>query len=544
MINRSYKETKCYQKLENNYQKALDSLIDFYGKKLNQGCPIGEILYTSHDFDKHCCNLYKIISDIFFANDMALSQKELYILDLAVLFHDISMATNIRWDRRKHSKESADYVKEESKKIGTILQSEKGKTLTVNDLNALQHIITAHSDIKDGTVSANENGVKNPNLLSNMPGNINGKLLAAILRLADELDVTSDRLGEQDFVEQLDENDEKQNESIKHWKVLNYFSAVKNDSENSTKLLLVCDDNYITDHLDDVSNIISDIKFVVKKITQELIELNKGVFHKRENAKLNFHIKEIEVETKIKEIENELSNPLFFFNNTNNITIKSDRDKDSIQTQNENTESPNIISHSLSAKLKEYIETKKLLKCGHYLLNNTFCSRDWIDTNDIIETSEICDKCISEFMKHCRTNFEFYSDCFIIGLDLEGAILASLLAMNLGIPFQYVIPAKSENTNSNHDIIKTLPTNKKIIIVTDAVCTYETIKSVVEKYKLSNRLVAIYTLLYRYPQMEEKDEELFNKTYCLNSDFPMEVSRKSNCKYYKSGTCMALNKGS
>lgn len=543
-MNKLYKKTKCYEKLDKEYQESLDLLIEFYGKLLNKGCPIGDILYTSHDFDKHCCNLYKIISDIFFANDMALSQKELYILDLAVLFHDISMATNIRWDRKKHSKESADYIKKEFQKTGTVLHNERGKMLTVNDLNAIQDIITAHSDVKDGTVSDDKNGVKNPNLSSNMPGGINGKLLAAILRLADELDVTSDRLGKQDFMEQLDENDEKQNESIKHWKNLNYFSAVKNDSEDSTKLLLVCDDNYITDHLDDASNIISNIKSIVKKITQELDELNKEVFNKRENAKLNFHIKDIEVETKVKEVANELNDPLFFFNNTNNIEVKSKNDTDDIFTENENAESPEIISHNLSVNLKEYIEAKKLLKCGHYLLNNTFCARDWIDTNDIIETSEICDKCIREFMNHCRANFEFYSDCIIIGLDLEGAILASLLAMNLGMSFQYVIPAKSENTNSDHDIIKTLPADKKIIIVTDAVCTYETIKSVVEKYELANRLVAIYTLLYRHPQLEEKDENLFSKTYCLNSDFPMEVSRKSKCKYYNSGTCMALNKGS
>lgn len=540
MINNSYQQTACYLNLDETQKKSLDRLVDHYGEILNQGCPIGNTLFTSHDFNTHCCDIYKIISKIIFCDNVTISKKELYILDLAVLFHDISMSIKLDWNRKCHSKESAEYVKKEYKNTSSLLHSESTKTLTVNDVNALQHIITAHSDIKDGSVSDDKNGVGNPNLSSDMPGGINGKLLAAILRLADELDITTDRLGSLVYAEQLSDNDESQAESKKHWKCLHYFSDVINDSEDLTRILLICDDIYITDNLDDISNIVADMKKIIAKITQELNKLNKEVFIRKENAKLNFRAQKVAIRTTIPEIENELKDPFLLFRYGTEITLESNNTDTSLSNK-EN--SPEVISQNLSNTIKEYIETKNLLNCGHYILNDVFCSRDWIDTNDIIETNEICDKCIKEFMNHCINNFDDYSNCIILGLDLEGAILASLLAMNLGIPFQYVIPAKSENTNSLHDIVNSLPPEKKIIIVTDAVCTYETIKSAVEKYKLSDRLIAIYTLLYRHPSLKNiTDKALFKKTYCLNSDFPMEISRIANCKYYKNGNCIALNK--
>lgn len=53
---------------------------------------IGDSAFTLHDFDHHCFDIYKIISEVLFDEELVysekygLSERELYIMNLAVLF--------------------------------------------------------------------------------------------------------------------------------------------------------------------------------------------------------------------------------------------------------------------------------------------------------------------------------------------------------------------------------------------------------------------------------------------------------------------------
>ena len=545
-IKQSYQEYKCYKLMKEVHKSAFDKLAIHYGQILNKGCPIGDTLYTAHDFDKHCNNIYKIISDIILLNynEKMFSSKELFILNLSVLFHDISMSINPHWDRKKHSKQSADYVKSEEENTSSVLNSEKDNDLTHNDIKAIREIIKAHSDIKDGSVLKEENGIMNPELTFKMSGDINGKALAAILRLADELDVTSDRLGNKVFANQLSTENDEERISIKHWRRLNYFKMVSYDKNDTSCLELHCDDEYLYDNSDDIQNIISDIVEIKNKIEIELTTLSTEVFNKEENAKIGFRFNKIKIITKNKEVQCALD-PISNFNNkVETISIKNNE----YESSNENMDTvipknstPEILSQKVNEVLRKHIMDNNLLEGGHYKLNKKYCSRDWIDTNEIIETNEICRICIEEFASHCGKK-GYDKNSIIIGLDLEGSIIASLLAMRTNLPFQFVIPAKSKDRNSVNDIEHELPSGKNIIIVTDAVCTYDTICTTIDRYNLGGRVVAIYSLLYRESAIKDtKEIESLKKiTYCINKDFSMEVIKRDECKY-KGSKCIAKN---
>lgn len=535
--------------MSKEHKESFDRLAVHYGELLNRGCPIGDVLYTAHDFDKHCNDIFRIISKIILlhADSNMFTSKELYILHLSVLFHDISMAVNKNWSRDKHSKESADYVKKEENTPSSPLAQEKlHNNLTHNDISAIRKIITAHSDIKDGSVEDEKNGIKNPELTFKMSGDINGKAIAAILRLADEFDITSDRLGSEMFANQLSADDEKERISIKHWKRLHYFSMIDYTESDLSQIEIFCDDEYIDANNDDISNIVCDIAEIRSKILKELLTALTLVFNKPENSKIGFRSDKIKIITTNDIINREIdiiSDPISSFSNSTGEILIGNSEPNSITQTNEIPssvcEDAEILNEQTSNLLKQYIENKNLLDGGHYKINSTYCSRDWIDTNEIIETEKICDVCIENFADHCAKN-KFNENSIIIGLDLEGSILASLLAMKLNLPFQYVIPAKSENKNSTNDIEQALPENKNIIIVTDAVCTYDTIYTTIDKYNLHKRVIAIYTLLYRESKLKNSISNKLKKiTFCINKDFPMEIIKREDCKYKK---CIAKNK--
>ncbi len=549
MIKKDYTQYQCYILMEKEHQESFDRLAEHYGELLNRGCPIGEVLYTAHDFDKHCNDIFRIISEIILlhADSNMFTSKELYVLHLSVLFHDISMAVNKNWNRNTHSKESADYVKDEENNQSSPLAQEKQRNnITHNDISVIRKIITAHSDIKDGSVEDEKNGIKNPELLFRMSGGINGKAIAAILRLADEFDITSDRLGTELFADQLSVENEKERISIKHWKRLHYFSMMDYTENDLSQIEIYCDDEYINLNNDDISNIVCEIMEVRSKILKELTTALNLVFNKPENSKIGFRSDKIKIVSGNEIVNREINSmldPISSFNNLKELsTIINAEDKAIVKTElieSMEYEYPDVLHEHTSNILKEYIENKNLLDGGHYKINSKYCSRDWIDTNEIIETEKICDICIEKFAEHC-TKKSFNENAIIIGLDLEGSILAALLAMKLNLPFQYVIPAKSEDKNSTNDIEQVLPKDKNIIVVTDVICTYDTVSTTIDKYELSDRVVAIYTLLYRGLKLKKSNENSLEKiTFCINKEFPIEVIESKDCNYSK---CIAKNK--
>lgn len=596
MVSLEYKNFACIKNL-GKYQESFYKLVDSYGIELNSRIVLEESVYTPHDFDCHCTDIYKVISEVLLDSKRAysggLSDKELYILDLAVLFHDISMSRDVLAERKSHSKMSAEYVQNLYNNKESLLYKES--QLNTNEIKALKAIIMAHSDVKDGSVDLEIRGLKDPNLTDNMParsGVIRGKLLAGILRLADELDITSERLGNTNVEEnlkiarakcanmemqissgegeQLREKYEKYKkyvESLAHWENLHLFSQVFRENQDD-KVYLVTDDEHLQQLLDEGNTpavLARRILKVYEKIEKEWKEIKKIVVDdspQKLDIKSFFPVSTIEIKCSVRSILQELDKQL---NNVKNVkaaiepegTIESTRGflKEKIQREDESIcdkgEHIQLIG-DLSNKLTQEIKRRHLLKVGHFLLDDICCARDWIDIKEIVETKVIADKVIGCFIDHIRSTCDLKKKSLIVGLDLEGALLASRVAMGLKKPFSYIIPVKEHANVSSKESEISIKDYDNIILVTDAIVTFDTIKNALQEImkendlteeKLMEKVTHIYTVFYRKNSLLNLGgiEELEKRSFCLNMDFPVELYKKEECHYIKEGQCLALN---
>ena len=136
---------------------------------------------------------------------------------------------------------------------------------------------------------------------------------------------------------------------------------------------------------------------------------------------------------------------------------------------------------------------------------------------------------------------------WIYGLDMEGAIIASRVAMALQKPFSYLIPAKEIRNNADKDVEVLTEKYEKYIIITDVIVTFETVEKVYKSIKNSSNnyrnLLQIYTIFYRRPVSDKipRNKFLLNKTTCVNSEFTAELFKKSKCPY-KNEQCFGLNR--
>lgn len=302
-----YKSIPCIKKMGKGYQDIFDEMVKAYAEKLSSRIILSNSVFTLHDFDHHCFNIYKIISYVLFneelvyKEDYGLSQRELLILNLAVLFHDIGMSEVLGVARENHSVKSAEFIQREYDDANRPLRNKTD--LTISEIKALKAIVVAHSNIKDGSVSAQENGLYSHHLKEYPAKNgtkIRTKFLAGVLRLADELDVSSERLGTGEIEQQIEEGERKFErlkkeavtegqkrevrewegyiESHKHWKKLHLISNVQRNEDGETIELCV-DDEYIERSLDEgnteksLSRDLVEIYLEVEKKLQEAIKL-------------------------------------------------------------------------------------------------------------------------------------------------------------------------------------------------------------------------------------------------------------------------------
>ncbi len=540
-----YKDTDFYNSMSQNNKASFDRLVDVYGEKLNSGNKMSTTLFTSHNFNNHCNNIIKIIDKIILNRKEFLTDKEKYLLFISILFHDISMAVNIECDRKIHSVQSADYLKEEFKNTSSSLYLERDKNnLSQNDIIAISKIIIAHSDVKDGKVKDNENGIFNKDLCYNN-GDVKVKLLAAILRLADEMDITTDRLGSEEFAVQLSEDDDQQFISKQHWRNLHFFSNLQIDSEDISTLCLYCDDEYIRQYNDDITNIGYNIGKVKEKLDNEIALLNREVFGKKTNLNFGFTIKQTTVITKISELNTilyEKDNYSLFSMVSKGIGSYIDNNEVPDKNKTNKNKYPKNLDEGLYGKLNEFIKNNRLFSGGHYLITETYCATDWIDSNEIIETKRIINQCIKVFAQDIFKN-SYDNDSIILGLDFSGSMIAAQLAYNTNMPFQYIISSKSKSEHAQEDINSNLPIDKNIILVTDVIATYSTIMSVITDLGIKERIKCIYTILYRSPniQLDSIVSEYEKITYCISDSFPINIINREKCCYNENG-CIAINK--
>lgn len=330
-----YENIMCISKMESYYLEMFNKMVEEYSPKLSDRIILSDSIFTLHDFEHHCFDIYKIISYVLFDENLVyqpnygLTQRELFLLNLSVLFHDIGMSQVLNVDRENHSLKSAEYIQSEYD-MGKALRTKTN--LTKNEIKALKAIIIAHSDVKDGTVSIQENGLNSPKLInyqSKDGTHIRTKFLAGVLRMADELDVSSERLGSGELERQIEECKEKyekikkstninngkqkllqlekQLESLEHWKKLHLITSIQRNNDGET-IELYLDDEYIERKIDDgntyksLTRNIVDIYLSIEKRLNEAIKLS---FNGNKFSKY-VSVKRLQIITNIQKLENEI----------------------------------------------------------------------------------------------------------------------------------------------------------------------------------------------------------------------------------------------
>lgn len=583
-INEEYKRIECIEKMENQYKDAFFEIVSNYAPELPSTLCLDGSVYTLHDFNNHCINIYKIISEIILYSPKAygedgISSKELYILNLAVLFHDIGMSANLDAGRENHSRKSSEYIEEEYCQKGSILRKKSG--LNANEIRALRLIVMAHSDLKDPKIGPADNGLNNPQLTNDIPaqayGVIRAQFLASILRLADELDVTVERLGNNDTEFKLQDIGRKKDElerqldncedeklkkdfqedlkkidtyiiSQKHWNRLHLFSNLFKKKEDSESVFIRINDDYIEQRCergDTYDHLVDEMLEVLLKINKELQNgLLTKVKESNDKRTLQSMIS-IEKVTLVSNIEaiNELIAKKLNCDSVKENNTKEEKDGEEGEQRKKHI---HVLNEEYAEELSKIINRRHLLKVGHFLLDDTYCARDWIDTKEIIETSAIMDKVIENITKDINTKYNNRSDYLIVGLDFEGAILAARVAMALQIPFSYLIPAREIENNADKDIEIVMEKYEKFIFISDAIVTFETIKKVISSIGLEDKyekIMRIYTIFYRESNMVDKkgNDDLIEKTSCISNRFDVELFEKKNC-HYKEQKCLGINR--
>ena len=573
-VKEEYKNLACYKEMDEANQESFDSLAKCYGSMLNQGPAQTITVYTSHDFDRHCFDLYRIISMYLLREEgiQQLSKEELYLLNLSVLLHDISMCrggydkdTNTLFNRDIHALQSAQWIRHEFDQGNTPLYQ---SGLTADQVEIICDICKAHSTLKDRDAPT---GLSDPELKykkDGKTGEIRVKALAGILRIADELDATRHRLANADEMDRLLTADDgrseiqefirENKESRKHFRRLLLVRKLERCEDNTTQLALRIDMGQANKRelAGDVENLVDDLLNIQKKIQGELDVLWSEVISKEaagagrlitvktvvwteKDEQYIQSLRSMEVAAPPVDIRPIQEEPPRVSDST-----KGEVSHISLPDEASNTGmSIDLLDPELSPKIGKCVMEQHLLHVGHFKLNLAYCARDWIDTEGLIDDSELVADIIRTFSDHIYTAYRA-EEFTLVGLDLLGARLAAQIGFILQKPFTYVIPAHQYEEADSHEVdIPDILTGHKVVLITDSIITGLTIADIIRKNEWEAQTLAVYTVFYRKPKtkQEVKPVDFSLKVYALNVDFPAEIALAHECPYGDKKFCQSVN---
>lgn len=571
-IKEEYKALTCYTKMDEPHRRSFDALARYYGRILNRGPAQTVTVYTSHDFDRHCFNLYRIISMYLLREEgiQQLNPEELYLLNLSVLLHDISMCEGgyengkkTAFNRAIHAIQSAEWIQHEFDQ-GDKPLSEYG--LTAEQVEIICDICRAHSSVEDWKETT---GLFAPELSYKKDGHtgkIRVKALAGIVRIADELDVARNRLKRADEMDRLltaadDDRAEvqmfiRENEnSRKHFRRLLLIRSLERCEENTTQIALKLDMGQVEKRrmAGDAENLVDDLDAIKRKIQGELDTLWTEVISKEAAGAGRLIMVQRVVWTEEDERYIKSLGPAEAPDAPVDIhPVQKETPQALDATEGAVGEMPpaegvgtdvELLDVGLSQKIGKCVKERQLLHVGHYRLNTTYCARDWIDTERLIEDPQLAADIYGMFSDHIWTvhRTEKFT---IVGLDLLGAKVAAQVGVNLHKPFTYVIPAHQYAEADSHEVdIPAIPEEHKVVLVTDSIITGLTATDVIQKNRWEGRVLAVYTVFYRRPKTERGNERTHIPCTirALNTDFPAEIVSASRCPYGDISLCQAGN---
>lgn len=507
-------EYECINYMQNSiYFDKWKTMREIYKGKLDQGAVKSEIKYTTHNYTTHCVNIYKVLSEVVVDFSKTPSQRTIFLLNIAVLLHDIIMADDTA-KRETHSKDGRTYILAQinshiSNTINSILDSSEAKIIA--DAIYGHGNITLNDDKINTLEELQVQAQKRPTSDNKLACQI-----AAALRLADELDTTSKRINRPLEDYHFDDKDENDVISKLHHKKLELIESVFINPLKNDQIMIGINEFYFETNpfKDDDGELLIEVK---EKITKELESIHEHITSKINNCFYHsFHSVDVE---------------------TNNTDLK-------LYLKDPKKKNKNVLisDNEISNYLENYIKKKKLLRTGNYKINSKICTHEWIDIAELLEDEEVIKRIVSKFYEKSKEIIEEKGteNVIIIGAGLEGLKIGTLLAYGLGCLYTYYIPGYMEK--SQHDISIDCK-NKSIIIVTDAIVTGETIDDIITGCSIEpNNVKKILSIFGREISKSRKKWKYEKISAYLNASFQLDVISQDDCQIRQAyGKCVCID---
>ena len=225
-----------------SFKNKFANLVNFAAPILDRGPALSTIGFTPHDFSHHVKDIYSLLDKML---PKAFYEKyntgeNIFILLTGALFHDIGMTKE--WSeevRKQHSKIGREEFLEpfEKNKVDSVIK----QNVDARYSEYIGDIIYAHSDIKldDGSKIETFREIfdKYENISYETRGEheeINVPFLAALVRLADELDITYERIENIDYL-----RTNNLPSSLQHFRLCELFKDIQLGKHDDTLVIIV-----------------------------------------------------------------------------------------------------------------------------------------------------------------------------------------------------------------------------------------------------------------------------------------------------------------
>lgn len=507
------------------FERKFANLVNYAAPILEHGPELSSIGFTPHDFTHHVKDIYslfdKMLPEAFFEKYSI--GENLFVLLTGALFHDIGMTKE--WNdavRTKHSKMGKEMFLAHFTESGA--DSVVKQSIETRYSEYIGDIIYAHSDVKESEGSRIETFRdiydKYEKRKYGTKGNqeeINVPFLAALLRLADELDITYERIENIDYTKKNNISS-----SLEHFRLCELIKDIQ-PSKNNDSLVIVIDESKCNLELLDQES--SDTNCCQHDETLKLATEAASILERYEKIQKEF------------KMLNELV--------LRNTTYASDgiwRIRRIELEQEENlitaVKKKRIIVDRDGNLTKEVIRNS-LFKSGHYRLDETHSVRDWIDLDGLFNCEGKA--LIVELLSNDFIEKVIKSKKTIIGINHYGAILASLAGYKYGKPFDYVFDSKKNVGIFEREISHI--EKDGILLIIDVVVFGDSLSKVLDSLSErgiidENNGVDVIILFERIYKKSKKYKESYNlskiysnrfihEVYVINDSFDVELCKKN-----------------
>jgi len=528
-----------------SYRFRYEQIRDNIASQLQPTASVDGDTFTSHGPD-HCARILRHLNILLegcehFFNDI--KAEELFCLGVATLLHDVVMTTHPT-SRRTHSDEAKKLIREEWERTRGSFT-----TITVEApvVDAIGDIVYAHSDLKDdaGNITAWTLKAMCDREHSGESGKLRTYIPAALLRIGDELDCTSQRIQDS---QALIASKYKGNP---HWRKCALIREIMPPSWPRTDIEVKVNDHELQSS-DDKANDVNLIREVLKKLQESLKEVNSVLscrvnwwhfINVRLTADSQLLLDSVEphdplatpIETVPKTI---LPNGIATVGGT--VSVAQPQDGDGLVSSDP----------EMGRKLTELVVAKRMLKSGHFKMSPERHATDWIDTSQLLEESRYLGQIVNSFIGILNQRSITANDTVLIGAGFPGLIIASQISFVGGYGCSYIVPVHDGATEEQYSRLPEIPQSKNVVLVTDVVAEGNTLSGVMQclsgTYGVSSeRVRAILTVFVRRPTRirVSMENSIRDRLVPLNCEFPIQICDKGvgECMLYRHKLVEVIN---